>query len=145
MKTYKGSSANGMREVTVNQKSLSFAMHPEQASPAGFSWGDQSPGSLNLAYSLLLDAIDEDAAVLWSRNFLGSQVSEWKSDWTRTDADIQKFCEVIVSTQSSIPPDERTNAGSSPMTMSRAENNLSTIVARSTVAGSTQKQEQRKN
>ena len=78
-----------------------------------FSWGDDTPGAKNLAYSILVDAIGEDDENFYCDELLDSVVSKFNRDqWKLTEKDVTEFCDHLASIRSSIPIDAWTDAGS---------------------------------
>ena len=88
-KIYEGNNAAGKRQVTVDGEPLSLRNHPDHDTVAAFSWSDSSPGSRNLAYSMLANAMDEATAGVVCDYLLTSVVTKFDSDrWRLTDKDI---------------------------------------------------------
>jgi hypothetical protein len=88
-KIYEGKNVAGKREVTVDGEPLPLRNHPDHDTVASFSWSDSSPGSRNLAYSMLANAMDGDTTGVVCDYLLTSVVAKFDSDrWRLTDKDI---------------------------------------------------------
>jgi len=87
MKTYRGNT----QEITLNGERLALRNHPHNDLLAD-QFGEKTFESRDLAYSILADALGEDAAHLLSEDFRQSIVEKLDPDhWEVTDEDVKAY------------------------------------------------------
>jgi hypothetical protein len=93
MKTYRGNKVENKREVAVNGERLTLRNHPNNDLLSDqFGDSDETSQNRNLAYSILGDAIGEDAANLICEDFRQSIVENLNPDrWELTDEDVREY------------------------------------------------------
>ena len=87
MKTYRGNK----QEITVNGEHLTMKNHPHNDLLAD-QFGEKTSESRDMAYSILADALGEDAARLLSEDFRQSIIEKLNPDrWELTDEDVKEY------------------------------------------------------
>jgi hypothetical protein len=79
--------------LTTTFHPLASRFQARSKEPA-FAWGDEGAGSAQLAFVLLLDALqDVDLARRWFPEFHREVVSQWPDSWSTSEQEIRAFVE----------------------------------------------------